>query len=67
MLQEFLQKQGRPLAQYRTEAEAGGMFVATVSMMDVSGRLARFESRPFSNKRMAEQDAARQACINFEI
>jgi dsRNA-specific ribonuclease len=67
MLQEFLVKRGFGNPQYSTGQGGGGKFVSTVTLTDLSGEVLHFHGRGYANKKTAEQSAAKQACIHYNL
>ena len=68
MLQEFLAKRGHSNPQYSTSQGNGGRFVTEVTLTDeVTREVMCFQGKAYANKKTAEQSAAKQACIHYNL
>ena len=68
MLQEFLARRGMSNPQYSMSQGNGGRFVSTATLTDdVSREVMHFQGKGYANKKTAEQSAAKQACIHYNL
>ena len=69
MLQEFLARRGMSNPQYSTTSQGNGRrFVSTATFTDdVSREVVHFQGKVYAKKKTAEQSAAKQACIHYNL
>ena len=67
VLQEFLAKRGLSNPSYSTVQSCSRLFVSTISLKDLSGKPIQLQGKGYSKKKDAEQSAAKQACIYYEL
>ena len=67
-LQEFLARRGLSNPQYSTSQGNGGHYVSEVTLKDeITREVMHFQGKGYANKRTAEQSAAKQACIHYNL
>jgi len=68
LLQEYLQKSRSPsLPSYRTEREPDGYICCLSVKLPPEGKSRTFRGKPHANKKAAEQESAKKACLDLGI